>query len=412
MVVDGYKKHPHHVVGYDVVSEEDSGVGFEKHLATFLDLSTIKTDFQGRKQIKSSVPFFLHAAETNWDENFHLEGINSKDDVIPRVNNLYFSVLMGSKRIGHGLGFWKHPRLMEILKQNKIPIEICVLSNKLLGYTPDLREHPGQLFLKQGIPITLSPDDPGLFGYNDFTLDWFMTFMSWSGLELRHLHDFALNSLVYSGLDDVEKKEVIEKIFNPSWEEYMDKLVHEACITRHSKPSKIEKVFPDHVMSSTNTTIDLYSFDLHQTMCSPIKCSYRARNCSDINLPSHSIEVPATYHHHQHISCPFFNIFHHSSANHHSTSHKSTYHHPKHHHLPNHSGCKLKLEVYYETSSDSGRKIWNEIPNQNEITLIIDSNHSKSEKFSVSNSVLGKFNLFHIIFSQALCIFVFQRPVL
>lgn len=63
---------------------------------------------------------------------------------------------------------------MEHVKKNKTCIELCPLSNQVLKYTLDLRNHPARTFLNYGIKITISPDDPGFFGYTGVTYDYFL----------------------------------------------------------------------------------------------------------------------------------------------------------------------------------------------------------------------------------------------
>ena len=47
-----------------------------------------------------------------------------------------------------------------------------------------------------GIPVVLGADDPGTFGCDHFTLDWFQVYLGW-GLDLADLRQFAINSLRY-----------------------------------------------------------------------------------------------------------------------------------------------------------------------------------------------------------------------
>ena len=43
----------------------------------------------------------------------------------------------------------------------------------ILGYIKDLREASAHILLGLGYPVSISPDDPGKFGYCDTTLDYF-----------------------------------------------------------------------------------------------------------------------------------------------------------------------------------------------------------------------------------------------
>lgn len=101
---------------------------------------------------------------------FHAgESINSI-----RNTNVVDAILLNSKRIGHGLNLNKHSYLLDHIRDEKICLEICPISNQFLGYYNDLRVHPAKLFLNYGIKITLSPDDPSFFDYIGVSLDFYI----------------------------------------------------------------------------------------------------------------------------------------------------------------------------------------------------------------------------------------------
>ena len=104
-------------------------------------------------------PSFLHTTETSWPDDLLTSSVDG--DLVPALQNAYESVLLRSKRIGHGYGFQKHPYLLEIVRQRNIAIEVCPVSSQILAFFPDIRNHPGQFYYRSGIPIVISPDDPG-----------------------------------------------------------------------------------------------------------------------------------------------------------------------------------------------------------------------------------------------------------
>src|SRR3990167_7400398 len=76
-------------------------------------------------------------------------------------------------RIGHGTGAVKDERLMNMLKESKIPLDISPTSNLRLNYTKSYSSHPIRGFYDFGIPVTLNSDDPALFNQN--ILDEYIT---------------------------------------------------------------------------------------------------------------------------------------------------------------------------------------------------------------------------------------------
>lgn len=54
------------------------------------------------------------------------------------------------------------PDLVEILAEDKIPLEICLTSNVQTQTVADYHDHPVKELFDSGVPITLNTDDPGI----------------------------------------------------------------------------------------------------------------------------------------------------------------------------------------------------------------------------------------------------------
>jgi adenosine deaminase CECR1 len=128
--------------------------------------------------------------------------------------------LLDTKRIGHGFHLAYYPELMQIVKQKGICIECCPVSNFVLGYVLDLRCHPARSFLHQGLPVTISPDDPGFMGYEGVTLDYLYVYLAWD-LNIADLKKLCLNSIEFATITDDEKKELM-KFFDYKWSRFLD----------------------------------------------------------------------------------------------------------------------------------------------------------------------------------------------
>jgi aminodeoxyfutalosine deaminase len=79
--------------------------------------------------------------------------------------------LLGAERIGHGIAVMRDSALANSLAIRRVVLENCLTSNLCTGALsrqtgkPDaaLRDHPLPEFIKKGIFVTLSTDDPGMF---------------------------------------------------------------------------------------------------------------------------------------------------------------------------------------------------------------------------------------------------------
>jgi adenosine deaminase len=66
----------------------------------------------------------------------------------------------GVERIVHGVRAASHPDILELLAERKIPVDICITSNRAL--VPDLGAHPLPALLRAGVRCALGTDDPGV----------------------------------------------------------------------------------------------------------------------------------------------------------------------------------------------------------------------------------------------------------
>eukprot|EP00128_Syssomonas_multiformis_P002534 Colp12_sorted_trinity150504_noHs@11032 len=72
--------------------------------------------------------------------------------------------LLQADRIGHGIMSVHSDKVMQMLRERNVVLEVCPLSNYLTGVVKKLEEHPLRRLLDNQVPVCVSTDDPGVFG--------------------------------------------------------------------------------------------------------------------------------------------------------------------------------------------------------------------------------------------------------
>lgn len=93
----------------------------------------------------------------------------------------------------------------------------------VLGYTRDLRQHPIRDLTYRGVQWSISSDDPGFFDYEGVTLDYCYATLAWE-LTLRDLKKVSMNGITYSSISEDKKEHLMEKVFKPQWNEFIEYL--------------------------------------------------------------------------------------------------------------------------------------------------------------------------------------------
>ncbi|XP_076285303.1 adenosine deaminase isoform X2 [Lasioglossum baleicum] len=192
-------QYPNFVAGFDLVGQEDKGKTLE-YFSNILE------------KVAHDTKFFFHAGETNW--------FGSSTD-----ENLVDAILLNTKRIGHGYALTNHPFLLEMTKQMDIAIEVNPISNQVLKLVDDFRNHAARRLFAEGYPVVISNDDPGFWGARGLTYDFYVAFLAIMSehADLKSLKQLAINSLVYSSLDDEEKQAALS-LWEHKWHNYMNNI--------------------------------------------------------------------------------------------------------------------------------------------------------------------------------------------
>jgi adenosine deaminase len=72
--------------------------------------------------------------------------------------------VLGAERIDHGVRSMEDPSLLARLRDERVPLTVCPLSNVALRVVPTMREHMLPAMLAAGLMVTVNSDDPAYFG--------------------------------------------------------------------------------------------------------------------------------------------------------------------------------------------------------------------------------------------------------
>lgn len=188
---------PSFITGFDLIGYEDKARPLK--------------DFVYELKEKTDIKLFFHAGETKWYGFTDL--------------NLIDAVLLNASRLAHALSVPKHPEALRLAKERNIAIEVCPISNQVLMFVADMRNHPAVSLIARNYPVVIGNDDPGLWGATGISYDFYMVFMAMTseGAGLEALKKLALNSVVYSNMDDSEKEDAL-RVFEHEWQGFIRNL--------------------------------------------------------------------------------------------------------------------------------------------------------------------------------------------
>ena len=99
-----------------------------------------------RKAKEANIPFTIHAGEADGSDSVRL------------------AVEYGASRIGHGVRSYEDLKVIELLREKGIALEMCPTSNRQTHAVKDMSQYPFMDYLNKGLAVTLNTDDMGIEG--------------------------------------------------------------------------------------------------------------------------------------------------------------------------------------------------------------------------------------------------------
>jgi adenosine deaminase len=120
------------------------------------------------------------------------------------------------ERVDHGIRAMEDPALVRRLRDERVPLTVCPLSNVCLRAVGTLADHPLPAMLAEGLLVTINSDDPAYFGgYVDAN---YAAIQEQCALTPGQLETLALNSFDASFIDDSRRqawKQQVRAAFAP-----------------------------------------------------------------------------------------------------------------------------------------------------------------------------------------------------
>jgi adenosine deaminase len=113
-------------------------------------------------------------------------------------------------RIGHGVRAIEDRAVVDVLRDKRIPLEVCPTSNVRLGVYPSLEAHSLPRLLDEGLVITINSDDPPMFGTT--ITDEFYRVAETFDLDEDILWTLTLNAANAALLPEEQKRALIQRL--------------------------------------------------------------------------------------------------------------------------------------------------------------------------------------------------------
>ncbi|MBY7910842.1 adenosine deaminase [Vibrio fluvialis] len=117
---------------------------------------------------------------------------------------------LGVQRVDHGVRCVEDVALVQELKQTRMPLTVCPLSNLKLKVFTEMEQHNIVDLLRQGLCVTINSDDPAYFG--GYMTDNFMAVADAHPMSHQELAQFTLNAIEASFISAEDKARMSAKV--------------------------------------------------------------------------------------------------------------------------------------------------------------------------------------------------------
>lgn len=112
-----------------------------------------------------------------------------------------------ARRIGHGTRLGEDPRLLQVVRDRRIPLEVCLTSNVQTGVVTTLADHPARRYLEEGIPVALGTDNRLMSGVT--LTEEFAHARDHLGLDWNALLGVARTGFEFAFVDEADRERLL-----------------------------------------------------------------------------------------------------------------------------------------------------------------------------------------------------------
>jgi adenosine deaminase len=186
--------------GVDVAEEVlELAVAYQKQGVVGLDLA----GYEDRHSAQPFAHIFRQARASGLHVTIHAGEIGSADNVREAIE------LLGAQRIGHGVRSIEDHRVVQLLRQQSVTLEVCPTSNLQTGVIRTFMQHPLRDLYRLSVPVTINTDDPSV---SDTTLtDEYLVAVATMGFSIDDIQQTILTAANAAFLPPDEKQALIAR---------------------------------------------------------------------------------------------------------------------------------------------------------------------------------------------------------
>jgi adenosine deaminase len=186
--------------GVDVAQEVlDLALAYRNCGVAGLDLA----GYEDRHSAQSFASVFRRARESGLHVTIHAGEVGTAENVREAIE------LLGAQRIGHGVRSIEDHRVVQLLRQHGVTLEVCPTSNLQTGVIHTFMQHPLRDLYRLSVPVTINTDDPSV---SDTTLtDEYLVAVATMGFSIHEIQQTILTAANAAFLPPEEKRTLITR---------------------------------------------------------------------------------------------------------------------------------------------------------------------------------------------------------